>query len=516
MKDDKTTRAMSARQRREAWGRFRFGVIAPLLTSPPESGERKAALQAICTKTYEHPLSGEPMTVGFSTVEAWYYTARSYPDDPLAALARKRSARAGQRPAMSAALVTTLERQYREHPGWSKQLHHKNLLARIEDDRELGEAPSYATVCRLMAERGWLRRPKRKRRQEEASAFVPRERRSYEVEHVMGLVHADFHQASRSVLLPDGSRIRPMLVGFLDDRSRLCLHLQWYLAESAEVFVHGLIQAILKRGLFRSLLTDNGKAMLAAEVTQGLERLGIVHHTTLPYSPEQNGKQEHFWSKVEGQLLPMLEGEPGLTLTALNRATQAWVELDYHRTVHRELGKTPLQALIDGPTVWRPSPSFSVLQERFRMEMRRSQRRSDGSVTVGGVRFEVPSAYRHWRKLDLHVARWDLSHIGLLDPHTGARLTELYPLDKHAHADGKRRVIDQASSEPSALEPTGIAPHLRSLLQRYEQTALAPAYLPHDIEGFLSCEEAAPLEPAPATTDPDHTENTETFEELPF
>ena len=32
-------------------------------------------------------------------------------------------------------------------------------------------------------------------------------------------------------------------------------------------------------------------------------RLGVVHHTTLPYSPHQNGKQEAFWGPVEGRLI---------------------------------------------------------------------------------------------------------------------------------------------------------------------------------------------------------------------
>ena len=44
----------------------------------------------------------------------------------------------------------------------------------------------------------------------------------------------------------------PILLGFLDDHSRLGCHLQWYLAETAEVFVHGLCQAFMKRGLPRS------------------------------------------------------------------------------------------------------------------------------------------------------------------------------------------------------------------------------------------------------------------------
>ena len=41
----------------------------------------------------------------------------------------------------------------------------------------------------------------------------------------------------------------PVLFGVLDDRSRLACHLQWYLHENAEDVVHGLSQAIRKRGL---------------------------------------------------------------------------------------------------------------------------------------------------------------------------------------------------------------------------------------------------------------------------
>jgi transposase InsO family protein len=89
--------------------------------------------------------------------------------------------------------------------------------------------------------------------------------------------------------------------------------------------------------------------MTAAEMVQGVERLGIVDYETLPYTPEQNAKQENFWTRIEDRLMPMLEGEPVLTLELLNRATQAWVEQEYHRTVHGELGKTPLQRYLEGP-----------------------------------------------------------------------------------------------------------------------------------------------------------------------
>ena len=106
----------------------------------------------------------------------------------------------------------------------------------------------------------------------------------------------------------------PILFGVLDDRSRLACHLQWYLAETAEVIAHGLSQAFQKRGLPRAALSDNGAAMTAAEITEGLTRLGVLHHTTLPYSPYQNAKQEAFWGPVEGRLIAMLEHVPDLTL----------------------------------------------------------------------------------------------------------------------------------------------------------------------------------------------------------
>ena len=58
----------------------------------------------------------------------------------------------------------------------------------------------------------------------------------------------------------------PILLGFLDDHSRLASHLQWYLARTAEVFVDGLWQALMKRGVPRTLMTDNRAPMMAGEV----------------------------------------------------------------------------------------------------------------------------------------------------------------------------------------------------------------------------------------------------------
>lgn len=217
--------------------------------------------------------------------------------------------------------------------------------------------------------------------------------------------------------------------------------------------------------------------MLAAETTQGLARLGILHETTLPYSPYQNGKQENFWSQIEGRLLPMLEGVADLSLRQLNDATQAWVEMEYNRKEHSELGQSPLAAYQQAPDVGRPAPDAAAVTLSFTAELVRTQRRSDGTLTVAGVRCEVPSRYGHLERLHLRVASWDLSQVHLVDPKTGVLLCRLFPLDKHRNAAG-RRATRISPVETTPIPPAGLAPLLEQLIAQYAATGLPPAYLP--------------------------------------
>jgi len=120
--------------------------------------------------------------------------------------------------------------------------------------------------------------------------------------------------------------------------------------------------------------------------------------------------------------MAMLEGEPALTPTLLNQATQAWVEEDYQRHHHSELGASPLDAALAGPSVVRPSPLSTGLRRAFRIQTTRAVRRSDATFTLAGIRFELPWRYRTLTRVTLRVARWDLSSVDLVDPRTGGHL----------------------------------------------------------------------------------------------
>jgi transposase InsO family protein len=476
VKDDTTTT-------RDRWARLRFAIVGPLLAAPPKHGALREEITRLGAKTWRHPVTDEQTRFGFSTIERWYYMALAAARDPIGALTRERRKGAGEQPSMKEPVVEVLREQYEAHKAWTCQLHYDNLVALERKRKELA-VPSYATVRRFMKRSG-LRRyrppgPRGSPGAERAAARLEnREVRSYEVEYAHGLWHIDGHTCRRLVLTRDGRWVKPVLVAALDDCSRLICHAQWYYEESAETVAHCLGQAFQKRKLPRAVMSDRGGANLAEETENGFVALSVIHELTLGYSPYQNAKLECFWASIEGRLMAQLEGVKDLTLELLNEATQAHVELEYHRKPHREIGTPPLRRYLDVKDVGRPSPTAEAVRRAFRVREWRTVRRSDLTVSVEGVRYEVPSRYRILERVCVAYARWDLSTVDMVDPETKTVLATLYPLDKTKNADGRRRV--HADTLATTTEPpleTGIAPLLARLMEEYRATGLPPAYLP--------------------------------------
>jgi putative transposase len=467
----------------QCWAQFRFAVIGPLLANPPANGQLQAALKALAQQTYQHPVdANRRIQLGASTIERWYYKARAAAD-PIGVLGRKIRADSGTRWSLSEPLLSALKAQYEAHRRWNVQLHYDNLVAVADEQGQLKPLPSYKTVLRCMRENGWRRTHEPAQpsygQQRAAQRLQRREVRSYEVAHVHALWHLDFHQAKISILDATGQWHRPVALAILDDHSRLCCHLQFYLAETAQCLVHGLSQALMKRGLPRALMTDNGAAMLAEETRRGLQRLAIQHDTTLPYSPYQNGKQESFWGQLEGRLLELLRGVDNLKLAFVNQAAQAWAEQDYQRGRHSEIQTTPLERMLQGPNVGRPVPDSDLLRLAFTRRIQRVPRHSDATVVVDAVRYELPARFAHLRSVILRAPSWDKSQMTLVDPDTDAPLARLLPLDKTKNASGQRRTIQPAPAagcEPTAHDPMPAL--LRKWLADYAATGLPPAYMP--------------------------------------
>ena len=70
---------------RDRWARLRFSIIGRLLAAPPAPGDVHGALATLAARAWRHPISGQDVRFGLSTIERWYYAARSAAD-PIAAL----------------------------------------------------------------------------------------------------------------------------------------------------------------------------------------------------------------------------------------------------------------------------------------------------------------------------------------------------------------------------------------------------------------------------------------------
>ena len=478
------------KQSLNTWGELRFSIVGGLLANPPEDGALMQEILKLSRECYLHPFKEDQITFGASTIERWYYKALNS-DDPLKALERKVRSDAGVSKAMGKELLSELGLQYKRYPHWSFKLHSDNLSALVDQRPELGNNPSYSTVVRRMKEKGWLKKKSCRGtltdgQRRAAARLEKREVRGYDVSHVHALWHLDFHHGKCRVIDSNGQWHTPVALCVLDDRSRLCCHIQWYLHETAEVLCHGLSQAFQKRGLPRSLMTDNGAAMLAQETVNGLSRLGIIHEKTLPYSPYQNGKQESFWGQLEGRLIAMLTRKKRLTLDYLNLATQAWIELEYNRSVHEDTGVSPVDRLLAGPDTSRKSMDSEALRFVFTILATRKQRKSDGTIQIKGVRFEIPSRYRNIDRLYVRYRSWDISSVWLVDKHSDTSLAVIYPQDKIDNASGHRRSLEPLNTgdisladDDSETEPS----LLRKLLEEYSATGLPPAYIPMPEKG---------------------------------
>jgi len=88
----------------ERWAHLRFCVIGQLLAAPPPKGELRTEIEALAGRQWRHPITGDPVRFGFSTIERWYYRALKERSDPVGVLRRKLRALTARKPVHHQAL----------------------------------------------------------------------------------------------------------------------------------------------------------------------------------------------------------------------------------------------------------------------------------------------------------------------------------------------------------------------------------------------------------------------------
>ena len=373
---------------------FRYGLIAPLLFDPLAAGQLEGALRAIAAKTYPIPYS-KRTHVGIATLRRYLQSYNQGGFEALRPQARsdKRAPRAFPAEVVDKAIAL---REAQPERTTAMIVH---ILAK--DDTLQLEAPLNAhTLTTHLRARG-----KTRRLLEHPGRVFQR----FEREHSNSCWQGDMLFGP---WLPDpnqpGQKRRAHLFCFIDDHSRLVPYAEFFWDEALPCMERVLKVGILRRGVPLSIYLDNSRVNHATQFAVACACLGIQRIHGAPYSPEGRGKQERFFETVRLQFLPEVEVSEISTLAELNESFWAWLELVYHRHIHRETGQTPLERFQHGLDQVRPADPETLRKAFLWREVRKV--RKDGCIELQGNRYAV-DAHLAGRKLELRFDPFDLSQM---------------------------------------------------------------------------------------------------------
>jgi transposase InsO family protein len=255
------------------------------------------------------------------------------------------------------------------------------------------EAPSAATIWRILVRRGFVTPEPKKRPHASFIRFeaqLPNECWQADVTHWQ---------------LADGTDVE--ILDFIDDHSRLIVAADARRVTKAHDVLATFATATERWGAPASMLTDNG-AIFNANSRRGrtvfqdeLERLGIVYKHSRPYHPQTCGKIERFHDTLKRRLASR---PPARSLAQLQRQIDCFIDIYNFERPHKSKGRrTPHEAFMAREHA---RPGDPVASSHFR------------------VRTDVVDAYG--RVTLRHDSR--LLHIGIGRRHSGLRI-RLYVAD---------------------------------------------------------------------------------------
>jgi transposase InsO family protein len=255
---------------------FRLSVLGQLVSRQNLArGELKAIVKELALNHYEIPGSRHTL-LSEKTLEAWYYAWKKHGID---ALEPKRRIDRG-RSKIPEALQVELIKAKQENPKRSI-----NSLLKLVQFQQLQGANdlSRSSVYRLLLSRG-LSRP--------IGTSQAKELRRFEADYPGDIIYGDVMHGPKVVI--NGKTQKSYLVSLMDDKSRLILHSAFCPGETALDIEYVLKQALLRRGLPKRLVIDNGAAYRAHSLQGICARLSIQLIYCRPYAPEGKGKLERW------------------------------------------------------------------------------------------------------------------------------------------------------------------------------------------------------------------------------
>ena len=435
---------------------FRVSVLGPLVSRDNlEHGELKKIIKTLAANTYKIPDSNR-IYLSEKTIERWYYDWHRQGIDGLIPKERKDKG--------SSRLPDEIQHKIielkKDNP--ARSLNTLIKLAQMQGIAKKGEL-ARASVYRLLKANGISRRS--------ASDTQVIERRAYEALFAGDIWYGDVMHGP-SIQTSQGKR-KTYLVSIMDDASRLLCHSAFCLDETALSIEFVLKEALLKRGLPKRFVIDNGAAYKSKTLQSICARLNIHLIYCRPYEPEGKAKLERFHRTFREQFLTKVDMQSFNNLAELNARLWVWIERIYHQTNHSSLNDTPINRYQRDLLKIKPLGAIATkLDEYFYHRVKRFVRK-DGTLSYDGALYEVSFEF-----IDQDVFL-------VIDPYEKKTkwieslsyeyLGTVHLLDKYANNNRKRKRPEGHAAQANSADNLAISKNLiakTSLVEcAYEQAA---------------------------------------------
>lgn len=412
---------------------FRLSVIGPLVSRARlEKGELKSLIQAMAKQYYQVP-RGSQAQLSSKTIERWYYLWRAQGVEGLAPQARVDRGKT-QIPEDIQEQILSLKR---ERPSRSINI----LIKFLEEQGQVAKGQlSRSGVHRFLSRHGLSKQI--------VSDGNQIERRSFEAEYAGDIWHGDVMHGP-SITTEHGQR-KVYLVTLMDDASRLICHSGFYLSETAVSIEHALKEALLKRGLPKKFIVDNGPAYRSLSLQTICARLDIRLVYCRAYEPQGKGKLERWHRVVRAEFLSEIDLKAIKGIADLNARLWVWIEHAYHQRPHSGINEKLTPRVRWQQDLLKVQPLGGLAKDLDSYFYHRIKRTvgKDGVVKWQGNPFEVPyelSGQDVYLVVDPHEEK-ALGVESLEYEHLGA----VHPLDKHANCHRRRQRPDKAEPRVSS------------------------------------------------------------------
>jgi len=395
---------------------MRFAAIAQveaLLLTGVQPGD---ALREVAERQHVYPDGSPAVQVSVRTLQRWRTAYTSGGIEVLAPRSRKRTETSV---VLSEALISFMRTEKQRDPRASvpELLRRATIRGIISEDLSIDRTTAWR-ACRRMGLPTRARSDKREG-----------DMRRWRYPHRMQCVLADGKHFRAG-----GSRLRRVVLFFLDDATRYGLEALVGTSESTELFLHGLYDLLIKHGLIDLMYIDRGPGFISDDtfsVVHGGLGAWLIHGRAR--YPQGHGALERFNRTADDQLLRSLDGavEVDPDCRALTLRVRHFLDR-YNDTPHETLaGDTPRQRWEAGRPLRFPEDEADLYRRFVVHEPRKVSR--DHVIRADGRLWEAPRGLGNsWVQVTRHVldGRFWVLHEG--------RMVELTELDPHANATERR------------------------------------------------------------------------------